>query len=46
MREKEAKLRKKNLKLGGIIGILKDKEGQEQRDDDDNNDESSGVYDK
>ena len=46
MREKEAKLRKKNLKLSGIIGILKDREGQEQRDDDDNNDESSGVYDK
>merc|ERR1712238_64108 len=40
MREKEAKLRKKNLKLGGIIGILKDKEGQEQRDD---NDGSGGV---
>merc|ERR1712238_262975 len=37
MREKEAKLRKKNLKLGGIIGILKDKEGQEQRNDDDDN---------
>merc|ERR1711957_602934 len=34
---------------GGIIGVLKDKEGQEQRDDDDNdddNDESGGGNDK
>jgi len=46
MREKEAKLRKKNLKLGGIIGISNDKDHQQQQDqhaDDDGDGNGSGV---
>merc|ERR1712238_88744 len=48
MREKEAKLRKKNLKLGGIIGISNDKDHQQQQQqdqhaDDDGDGNGSGV---